>query len=105
MLVSLMLAAVLKLGKCKVLYTHAYEAQQREYALKGHRDFYFMTLNGSEVIDASAKGNLGCFIYHSCDPNYRTKKWSVNGKICIELFALRDIKQVGLQPLLIPFIC
>jgi histone-lysine N-methyltransferase SETD2 len=27
----------------------AYEARQREYALKGHRHFYFMTLNGSEV--------------------------------------------------------
>ncbi|RYR47816.1 hypothetical protein Ahy_A07g033778 [Arachis hypogaea] len=52
-----------------------------------------MTLNGSEVIDASAKGNLGRFINHSCDPNCRTEKWMVNGEICIGLFALRDIKQ------------
>ena len=28
---------------------HAYEARQKEYALNGHRHFYFMTLNGSEV--------------------------------------------------------
>ncbi|XP_057729686.1 histone-lysine N-methyltransferase ASHH2 [Arachis stenosperma] len=77
----------------EVLDTHAYEARQREYALKGHRHFYFMTLNGSEVIDASAKGNLGRFINHSCDPNCRTEKWMVNGEICIGLFALRDIKQ------------
>lgn len=27
----------------------AYEARQKEYALKGHKHFYFMTLNGSEV--------------------------------------------------------
>lgn len=32
---------------------HAYEARQREYGMKGHRHFYFMTLNGSEV-----RGNL-----------------------------------------------
>ncbi|CAK8567412.1 unnamed protein product [Lathyrus sativus] len=77
----------------EVLDMHAYEARQREYALKGHRHFYFMTLNGSEVIDASAKGNLGRFINHSCDPNCRTEKWMVNGEICIGLFALRHIKQ------------
>ncbi|ESW09471.1 hypothetical protein PHAVU_009G130100 [Phaseolus vulgaris] len=77
----------------EVLDMHTYEARQREYALKGHRHFYFMTLNGSEVIDASAKGNLGRFINHSCDPNCRTEKWMVNGEICIGLFALRDIKQ------------
>lgn len=33
----------------QVLDTHAYEARQKEYALKAHRHFYFMTLNGSEV--------------------------------------------------------
>lgn len=33
----------------QVLNIHAYEARQREYALQGHRHFYFMTLNGSEV--------------------------------------------------------
>ncbi|KAL0438140.1 UNVERIFIED_CONTAM: Histone-lysine N-methyltransferase ASHH2 [Sesamum latifolium] len=33
----------------EVLDVHAYEARQREYALNGHKHFYFMTLNGSEV--------------------------------------------------------
>ncbi|KAM5564355.1 histone-lysine N-methyltransferase ASHH2 [Rosa sericea] len=77
----------------EVLDTHAYEARQKEYAVKGHRHFYFMTLNTSEVIDACAKGNLGRFINHSCDPNCRTEKWMVNGEVCIGLFALRDIKK------------
>ncbi|XP_040997552.1 uncharacterized protein LOC121243496 isoform X1 [Juglans microcarpa x Juglans regia] len=77
----------------EVLDMHAYEARQKDYAFKGHRHFYFMTLNGSEVIDACAKGNLGRFINHSCDPNCRTEKWMVNGEICIGLFALRDIKK------------
>lgn len=77
----------------EVLDMHTYEARQREYASKGHKHFYFMTLNGSEVIDACAKGNLGRFINHSCDPNCRTEKWVVNGEICIGLFALRDINK------------
>ncbi|CAH9101764.1 unnamed protein product [Cuscuta europaea] len=77
----------------EVLDVHAYEARQKDYALKGHKHFYFMTLNGSEVIDACAKGNLGRFINHSCDPNCRTEKWMVNGEVCIGLFAVRDIKK------------
>ncbi|KAG6388642.1 hypothetical protein SASPL_150074 [Salvia splendens] len=77
----------------KVLDVHAYEARQREYGMRGHKHFYFMTLNGSEVIDASAKGNLGRFINHSCDPNCRTEKWMVNGEVCIGLFTLRDIEK------------
>ncbi|CAI9115513.1 OLC1v1016428C1 [Oldenlandia corymbosa var. corymbosa] len=77
----------------EVLDMHAYESRQKEYALKGHRHFYFMTLNGSEVIDASAKGNLGRFINHSCEPNCRTEKWMVNGEVCVGIFALRDIKK------------
>ncbi|CAK9160363.1 unnamed protein product [Ilex paraguariensis] len=77
----------------EVLDMHAYEARQKEYASKGHKHFYFMTLNGNEVIDACVKGNLGRFINHSCDPNCRTEKWMVNGEVCIGLFALRDIKK------------
>lgn len=33
----------------QVLDMNAYETRQKEYALKGHKHFYFMTLNGSEV--------------------------------------------------------
>ncbi|KAG6736275.1 hypothetical protein POTOM_060981 [Populus tomentosa] len=49
-------------------------SKAKDYASKGHKHFYFMTLDGSEVIDACAKGNLGRFINHSCDPNCRTEK-------------------------------
>ncbi|OVA03854.1 SET domain [Macleaya cordata] len=77
----------------EVLDLHTYEVRQKEYASRGQKHFYFMTLNGSEVIDACAKGNLGRFINHSCDPNCRTEKWMVNGEVCIGLFALRDLKK------------
>ena len=33
----------------QVLDMQAYEARQKEYASRGQRHFYFMTLNGSEV--------------------------------------------------------
>ncbi|GJX26426.1 arginine--tRNA ligase, chloroplastic/mitochondrial isoform X2 [Tanacetum coccineum] len=36
-----------------VLDMPAYEAWQREYASKGHKHFYFMTLNGSEICSLS----------------------------------------------------
>ncbi|GFZ09826.1 histone-lysine N-methyltransferase [Actinidia rufa] len=36
----------------EVLDMQAYEARQREYASMGHKHFYFMTLNGSEVWQA-----------------------------------------------------
>lgn len=77
----------------EVLDLPTYESRQKEYAARGQKHFYFMTLNGSEVIDACAKGNLGRFINHSCDPNCRTEKWMVNGEVCIGLFAIRDIKK------------
>ncbi|XP_065023587.1 uncharacterized protein LOC135649299 isoform X1 [Musa acuminata AAA Group] len=77
----------------EVLDLGTYEARQRYYASRGQKHFYFMTLNGGEVIDACAKGNLGRFINHSCDPNCRTEKWMVNGEVCIGLFAIRDIKK------------
>ncbi|KAK4795363.1 hypothetical protein SAY86_013357 [Trapa natans] len=77
----------------EVLDIPTYEERQRNYAAKGHKHFYFMTLNGGEVIDACSKGNLGRFINHSCDPNCQTEKWMVNGEICIGLFAIRDMKK------------
>ncbi|XP_010534715.1 PREDICTED: histone-lysine N-methyltransferase ASHH2-like isoform X2 [Tarenaya hassleriana] len=77
----------------EVLDILAYEARQKDYAAKGEKHFYFMTLNGNEVIDAGSKGNLGRFINHSCEPNCRTEKWMVNGEICVGIFSLRDIKK------------
>ncbi|WVZ75043.1 hypothetical protein U9M48_023138 [Paspalum notatum var. saurae] len=77
----------------EVLDITSYESRQRFYASKGQKHFYFMALNGGEVIDACTKGNLGRFINHSCSPNCRTEKWMVNGEVCIGIFAMRNIKK------------
>ncbi|CAL5057754.1 unnamed protein product [Urochloa decumbens] len=77
----------------EVLDITSYEERQRYYASRGQKHFYFMALNGGEVIDACTKGNLGRFINHSCSPNCRTEKWMVNGEVCIGIFAMRNIKK------------
>ncbi|CAO2039200.1 unnamed protein product [Urochloa humidicola] len=77
----------------EVLDIKSYEDRQRYYASTGQKHFYFMALNGGEVIDACTKGNLGRFINHSCSPNCRTEKWMVNGEVCIGIFAMRNIKK------------
>ncbi|CAN6273036.1 unnamed protein product [Urochloa humidicola] len=77
----------------EVLDITSYEDRQRYYASRGQKHFYFMALNGGEVIDACTKGNLGRFINHSCSPNCRTEKWMVNGEVCIGIFAMRNIKK------------
>ncbi|CAH8305233.1 unnamed protein product [Eruca vesicaria subsp. sativa] len=77
----------------EVLDMQSYETRQKDYASMGQKHFYFMTLNGNEVIDAGSKGNLGRFINHSCQPNCRTEKWMVNGEICVGIFSMQDLKK------------
>ncbi|KAG4957894.1 hypothetical protein JHK85_044274 [Glycine max] len=54
----------------KVLDMQTYEARQREYALKGHRHFYFITLNGSEESSSSTWGS-GLVHFHCSQGNTR----------------------------------
>ena len=75
----------------EVLDERTYAARKAAYDEAGQRHFYFMTVSGSEIIDAFQRGNLGRFINHSCAPNCETQKWMVNGELCIGLFALQDI--------------
>jgi SET domain-containing protein len=48
---------------------------QKLEELKDEINFYFLTLNGQECIDARKKGNFARFINHSCKPNSMTQKW------------------------------
>eukprot|EP00899_Mesostigma_viride_P015997 jgi/Mesvir1/24399/Mv11067-RA.1 len=69
------------------------EAARRveDYEERGITDHYILTLSGSEVIDAYAKGSDARFINHSCDPNCETQKWTVNGEVCVGIFATKRI--------------
>ena len=56
------------------------------------KNFYFLTLDGTECIDARTKGNLARYVNHSCDPNCQTQKWFVCGEMRVGIFALKNIK-------------
>lgn len=62
------------------------------YDQEGIKHFYFMSLNKSEFIDATKKGNLGRFCNHSCNPNCYVDKWVVGSKLRMGIFAERNIK-------------
>eukprot|EP01087_Luapelamoeba_hula_P019068 TRINITY_DN6266_c0_g1_i1.p1 TRINITY_DN6266_c0_g1~~TRINITY_DN6266_c0_g1_i1.p1 ORF type:complete len:527 (-),score=84.32 TRINITY_DN6266_c0_g1_i1:484-2064(-) len=76
----------------EVIDTATCQERLREAQQDGTRNFYFLTLDATECIDASNKGNLARFINHSCDPNCATQKWWVNGEIRVGIFAEQNIK-------------
>jgi hypothetical protein len=54
-------------------------------------NFYFMTIGDGSILDASSRGGLGRFANHSCVPNCRVEKWSVNDKTRIAFFSERIV--------------
>ena len=68
----------------EVIDTATCQQRLHEYQAAGIANYYFLTLDGSECIDASLKGNLARFINHSCNPNCTTQKWyTVIGRSCL----------------------
>jgi len=63
----------------------------QEYHENEISDYYFLTIDRDNIIDAYPKGNLSRFMNHSCNPNCETQKWTVNGEVRVGLFANRDI--------------
>ena len=63
----------------------------KQYHERDIYDYYFLTIDRDNIIDAYPRGNLSRFMNHSCDPNCETQKWTVNGEIRVGLYATRDI--------------
>lgn len=55
-------------------------------------NFYYLLLRPGVYIDARNRGSLTRFVNHSCDPNCKTEKWTVEGDTRIAVVALRDIE-------------
>lgn len=69
------------------------QCSQRADENKRSDSNYFIQLDGSNIMDATKKGNKARFINHSCDANAQTEKWIVNGKFRIGIFSRKLIKK------------
>lgn len=76
----------------EVIDERKFRRRMVQYDEEGVKHFYFMSLNKGEFVDATKKGNLGRFCNHSCNPNAYVDKWVVGDKLCMGIFAGRDVK-------------
>lgn len=58
----------------------------RRTRLTSTQSYYLMLFDQNMIIDAT-RGSIARFVNHSCDPNCRMEKWTVNGKPRMALFA------------------
>lgn len=75
----------------EVINEPTFRRRMIQYDDEGIKHFYFMSLNKSEFVDATKKGNLGRFCNHSCNPNCYVDKWVVGDKLRMGIFASRKI--------------
>ncbi|KAG5665179.1 hypothetical protein KAF25_009304 [Fusarium avenaceum] len=76
----------------EVINEPTFRRRMIQYDEEGIKHFYFMSLNKSEFVDATKKGNYGRFCNHSCNPNCYVDKWVVGDKLRMGIFASRDIQ-------------
>ncbi|KAF5027887.1 hypothetical protein F66182_28 [Fusarium sp. NRRL 66182] len=76
----------------EVINEPTFRRRMIQYDEEGIKHFYFMSLNKSEFVDATKKGNYGRFCNHSCNPNCYVDKWVVGDKLRMGIFALRKIR-------------
>ncbi|ODQ64933.1 SET domain-containing protein, partial [Nadsonia fulvescens var. elongata DSM 6958] len=58
---------------------------------KDAKNYYFLQIDSTYVIDSGKRGSPARFINHSCSPNSQMEKWNVSGVPRIGLFASENI--------------
>ncbi|KAH8686866.1 hypothetical protein BGZ61DRAFT_354615 [Ilyonectria robusta] len=76
----------------EVINEPTFRRRMLQYDDEGIKHFYFMSLNKSEFVDATKKGNLGRFCNHSCNPNCYVDKWVVGDKLRMGIFTSRKVQ-------------
>ena len=57
----------------------------------GAKQLYLQNIGPNVYFDATTKGSIARFTNHCCEPNVKHERWIVDGRLCIGVFALRDI--------------
>jgi len=70
------------------------DKRERRYEELGVGDCYLFSLDKDHIIDATFFGSKARYINHSCDPNLKSEKLTVNNETHIIFVATRHI-QVG----------
>lgn len=73
------------------------EFEKRFQVSKKTGNLYFMSLEEGFYIDSERKGNESRFANHSCNPNTHARKWTVDKKKRLGLFAIKNILRVSLM--------
>ena len=68
------------------------DKREKYYEKLGVGDCYFFTLDDTHIIDATFWGNKARYINHSCEPNMKSFKLTVNGETHIIFMANRFIE-------------
>jgi len=64
-----------------------------ERSNNGSKQLYLHNIGPNVYLDATNKGSIARFTNHSCEPNAKHDRWIVKGKLCIGVFADKDIKK------------
>lgn len=59
----------------------------------GSKQLYLHNIGPNVYLDATTKGSIARYTNHSCEPNAKHDRWIVKGKLCIGVFAAKDIKK------------
>ncbi|KIW34757.1 uncharacterized protein PV07_01515 [Cladophialophora immunda] len=63
------------------------ECERRMKTMYKHNECYYLMLFDQNMIIDATRGSIARFVNHSCEPNCRMEKWTVNGKPRMALFA------------------
>lgn len=78
----------------EIIDTAEFYRRCSQMVAKKEKNFYIMSFENGNYIDAGIRGNESRFVNHSCEPNSRLNKWCVKGQTRIGLFAMVDIPKV-----------
>ncbi|OAP56129.1 hypothetical protein AYL99_09308 [Fonsecaea erecta] len=63
------------------------ECERRMKTMYKHNECYYLMLFDQNMIIDATRGSIARFVNHSCEPNCKMEKWTVNGKPRMALFA------------------